>query len=122
MPDGDAPRSLRPDFRKGGGLVPAIAQDAGSGEVLMVAYMNEESYDLTLSTGEVHYWSRSRTEIWHKGATSGNIQKVREIRLDCDLDAVLVKIEQVGGAACHTGKRSCFHYRNAGGDLYDVLP
>jgi phosphoribosyl-AMP cyclohydrolase len=121
MPDGDAPREMRPDFRKGGGLVPAIAQDAGTGDVLMVAYMNEESYDLTLSTGEVHYWSRSRSEIWHKGATSGNIQKVREIRLDCDLDAVLLKIDQIGGAACHTGKRSCFHYRNAGGDLYETL-
>ncbi|MDR1037080.1 MAG: phosphoribosyl-AMP cyclohydrolase [Deltaproteobacteria bacterium] len=122
MPDGDAPREMRPDFRKGGGLVPAIAQDAETGDVLMVAYMNEESYDLTLSTGEVHYWSRSRSEIWHKGATSGNIQKVREIRLDCDRDAVLVKIRQVGGAACHTGKRSCFHYLFAGGNTYETLP
>ncbi|MDR1039291.1 MAG: phosphoribosyl-AMP cyclohydrolase [Deltaproteobacteria bacterium] len=122
MPDGDAPREMRPDFRKGGGLIPAIAQDAGTGEILMLAFMNEESYDLTLSTGEVHYWSRSRSEIWHKGATSGHVQKVREIRLDCDTDAVLIKIEQVGGVACHTGKRSCFHYRNAGGDLYETLP
>ncbi|MDR3155142.1 MAG: phosphoribosyl-AMP cyclohydrolase [Deltaproteobacteria bacterium] len=122
MDDGDAPRELRPDFRKGGGLVPAVAQDDETGEVLMIAYMNEEAYDLTRSTGEVHYWSRSRSEIWHKGATSGNIQKVKGIYLDCDRDAVLVRIEQAGGAACHTGKRSCFHYRLREGDLYDTLP
>jgi phosphoribosyl-AMP cyclohydrolase len=121
MPAGEAPRAMRPDFMKGGGLVPAVAQDAVTGEVLMVAYMNEESYNRTLATGEVHYWSRSRSELWHKGATSGHVQKVREILLDCDLDAVVVRIEQVGGAACHTGRRSCFHYRNAGGDSYELL-
>jgi phosphoribosyl-AMP cyclohydrolase len=112
---------MRPDFSKGGGLIPAVAQDAATGEILMLAYMNEESYDMTLATGEVHYWSRSRSELWHKGATSGHVQRVKEILLDCDQDAVVVKIEQAGGKACHTGRRSCFHYRNAGGDLYDVV-
>jgi phosphoribosyl-AMP cyclohydrolase len=120
--DGDGPRALRPDFTKGGGLVPAVAQDAATGEVLMLAYMNEESYDLTLSTGEVHYWSRSRSEIWHKGATSGHVQKVREVLLDCDLDAVVVKVDQAGGIACHTGRRSCFHNRYVGGGRYELVP
>lgn len=92
------------------GLIPAIAQDASSGEVLMVAWMNAESIAKTLETGEAHYWSRSRRELWHKGATSGNVQKVREIRTDCDKDVLLLKIEQAGGAACHTGYRSCFSW------------
>lgn len=96
------------DFEKQGGLVPAIAQDADSGEVLMVAYMNAESWRLTLQTGIVHYWSRSRNELWKKGETSGNLQEVCEIRIDCDRDAVLIKVNQIGGAACHTGYRSCF--------------
>ena len=87
-----------PDFSKG--LVPAIAQDAATGEVLMLAYMNEEAWKRTLETGEAHYWSRSRKELWHKGGTSGNVQKVLSIRLDCDSDTVLLKIEQIGGAAC----------------------
>jgi len=100
---------FRPDFDKAGGLVPAIAQDAATGEVLMLAYMNEEAFDATVATGEVHYYSRSRKELWHKGATSGNVQKVVAIRLDCDADAVLVKVDQVGGAACHTGRGSCFY-------------
>jgi phosphoribosyl-AMP cyclohydrolase len=99
---------LIPDFKKGGGLVPVIAQDADSGEVLMLAYMNQDAWDKTLATGEVHYFSRSRGKLWHKGGTSGHVQKVRAIRLDCDRDAVVVRIEQVGGAACHTGHRSCF--------------
>ena len=86
-----------PDFSKG--LVPAIAQDAATGEVLMLAYMNEEAWKRTLETGEAHYWSRSRKELWHKGGTSGNVQKVLSIRLDCDSDTVLLKIEQIGGAA-----------------------
>lgn len=102
---------IAPDFAKGGGLLPAVAQDAATGEILMMAYMNEEAFEATLRTGEVHYWSRSRQELWHKGGTSGHVQKVKEIRLDCDKDAILVKIEQIGGAACHTGHRSCFHYR-----------
>ena len=102
---------IEPDFDKAGGLVPAVAQDAVTGEILMLAYMNREAFAKTLETGEVHYWSRSRQELWHKGGgRSGRVQKVRELRLDCDLDAVLVKIEQVGGVSCHTGRRSCFHY------------
>jgi phosphoribosyl-AMP cyclohydrolase/phosphoribosyl-ATP pyrophosphohydrolase/phosphoribosyl-AMP cyclohydrolase len=90
------------------GLIPAIAQDAGDGTVLMVAWMNRESLERTLTTGEVHYWSRSRRELWHKGATSGHIQKLRRLFYDCDRDVLLLKIEQVGDIACHTGARSCF--------------
>ena len=89
-------------------LIPAIAQDAETGEVLMLAYMNQESLALTISTGRATYWSRSRNEIWEKGATSGHTQKVISIAIDCDGDALLLKVEQVG-AACHTGDRSCFH-------------
>ncbi len=92
------------------GLIPAIAQDAESGEVLMLAWMNREALERTVRTGEVHYWSRSRSELWHKGQTSGNVQRVREIRTDCDRDVILVRVEQVGGAACHTGRRSCFSW------------
>ena len=92
------------------GLIPTIAQDASTGEVLMVAWMNAEALQKTIETGEVHYWSRSRKKLWHKGEESGNVQKVREIRTDCDRDVLLLKIEQVGGAACHTGYRSCFSW------------
>ena len=91
------------------GLVPAIAQDYLDGTVLMMAWMNRESLQKTLDTGETWYWSRSRQELWHKGATSGHIQKVRSLRYDCDSDALLVTIEQIGDVACHTGERSCFH-------------
>jgi phosphoribosyl-AMP cyclohydrolase / phosphoribosyl-ATP pyrophosphohydrolase len=91
------------------GLVPAIAQDFLDGTVLMMAWMNQESLQKTLATGETWYWSRSRQQLWHKGATSGHIQKVRSLRYDCDSDALLVTIEQVGDIACHTGERSCFH-------------
>ncbi len=97
------------DFSKGSGLLPAIAQDYRSGKILMLAYINKASWERSLETGEVHYWSRSRKEIWHKGDTSGNIQKIREIYVDCDNDTVLFKVEQVGGAACHLGFESCFH-------------
>jgi len=90
------------------GLVPAIAQDAASKEVLMLAWMNRESLQLTLSSGDAHYWSRSRKQLWKKGETSGHIQHVKEIRLDCDGDTVLLLVEQVGGIACHTGRRRCF--------------
>ena len=100
-----------PNFAKGGGVVPAIVQDYQTGEVLMVAYMNEESYRRTLATGRATYFSRSRNRLWMKGEESGHIQIVREILLDCDEDAVLLKVEQVGGAACHTGYRSCFFRR-----------
>lgn len=91
------------------GLIAAIAQDARTQEVLMLAWMNAEAFEKTLRTGEAHYWSRSRGQLWHKGATSGNIQRVREIRIDCDQDAVLLLVEQVGEGACHTGRRSCFY-------------
>jgi phosphoribosyl-AMP cyclohydrolase len=90
------------------GLIPAIAQDYYDGTVLMMAWMNAESIVKTLATGEVHYWSRSRSQLWHKGATSGHIQKLKELFYDCDGDTILVKIEQVGDQACHTGARSCF--------------
>ncbi len=91
------------------GLVPAIVQDDLDGTVLMMAWMNRESLQKTLDTGETWFWSRSRAELWHKGATSGHIQKVRSLRYDCDSDALLVGVEQVGDIACHTGERSCFH-------------
>ena len=90
------------------GLVPAVAQDAASGEVLMLAWMNRESLARTVATGEAVYWSRSRASLWHKGETSGHFQKVVEIRIDCDADAIVLRVEQVGGIACHTGRRRCF--------------
>ena len=92
------------------GLIPAIVQDAETKEILMLAYMNQESVQLTLDKGEIVFWSRSRKELWHKGATSGNIQKVVEIKVDCDADTLLVLVNPAG-PACHTGERSCF-YRN----------
>jgi phosphoribosyl-AMP cyclohydrolase len=99
------------DFEKSGGLIPAVAQDAETGEVLMLAYINEESWEETLKSGCATYWSRSRNKLWKKGEESGNVQKIKEILVDCDNDAVVFKIEQVGGAACHTGYRSCFYTR-----------
>jgi phosphoribosyl-AMP cyclohydrolase len=90
------------------GLVPAVAQDALSGEVLMVAWMNRESLARTVDSGEAHYWSRSRKSLWRKGETSGHTQRVVEIRLDCDADTVLLRVESVAGIACHTGRRRCF--------------
>jgi phosphoribosyl-AMP cyclohydrolase len=110
---------LVPDFEKGGGLVTTIAQDVYDGTILMVAYMNAEAWAHTLATGTATYWSRSRNELWTKGEVSGKIQKVHEIRLDCDCDAILLKVEQVGGAACHTGHRSCF-YRVRRDDGFEV--
>jgi phosphoribosyl-AMP cyclohydrolase / phosphoribosyl-ATP pyrophosphohydrolase len=91
------------------GLVPAIVQDYLDGAVLMLAWMNQESLQKTLETGETWFWSRSRSELWHKGATSGHLQPVRSIRYDCDSDALLIGVEQIGNIACHTGERSCFH-------------
>jgi phosphoribosyl-AMP cyclohydrolase len=102
------------------GLVPAIAQDAQSGDVLMFAWMNRESLTLTARLGHAVYWSRSRGRLWHKGEESGHVQQVREIRIDCDKDVVLLKIEQIGGIACHTGRRSCFFNRLTGG-RWDVV-
>jgi len=93
------------------GLIPVIAQDAQTGEVLMFAWMNREALELTRETGQAVYWSRSRRKLWHKGEESGHFQKVVEIRMDCDADVILLKIEQVGGIACHTGRRSCFFRR-----------
>jgi phosphoribosyl-AMP cyclohydrolase len=90
------------------GLVPAVAQDAASGEVLMVAWMNRDSLERTVKSGEAHYWSRSRRALWRKGETSGHTQRVLEIRLDCDADTVLLRVESVAGIACHTGRRRCF--------------
>ena len=101
-----------PDFSKRGGLITAVAQDHASGEVLMVAYMNEQSFRETLKRGEVVYWSTSRNELWHKGETSGNTQRLVSLHVDCDGDAVVLRVEQRGGAACHTGRRSCFYRRH----------
>jgi phosphoribosyl-AMP cyclohydrolase len=105
------------DFSKTGGLLPAIAQEAGTGEVLMLAYMNQEAWETTLATGRATYFSRSRQELWVKGLTSGNVQMVKEIRIDCDSDAILLKVEQVGGAACHTGHKSCFFKQVENGSI-----
>jgi phosphoribosyl-AMP cyclohydrolase len=99
------------DFSKLGGLVPAVAQDYATGEVLMLGFMNRKAWEATLRTGRATYYSRSRKTLWVKGETSGKFQLVKEVRIDCDADAVVLKIEQVGGAACHTGHRSCFHKR-----------
>lgn len=96
------------DFKKQGGLVPAIAQEWETGEILMLAYMNEEAFEETLRTGKACYYSRSREKLWRKGEESGNVQVVKEIRMDCDSDTVVLKVEQIGGAACHTGHKSCF--------------
>lgn len=104
------------------GLVPAIAQDAATGEVLMFAWMNREALALTAETGHAVYWSRSRGRLWHKGEESGHTQKVLELRVDCDKDVVLLKIEQSGGIACHTGRRSCFFNRLDGAAWQDVEP
>jgi len=108
------------DFTKSGGLVTAIAQDDDTGEILMVAHMNPESFERTLETGEVHYWSRSRGELWHKGESSGHVQILKSLSIDCDGDAVLLRVEQRGGAACHTGRRSCFFRKSEGGEWVDV--
>ena len=99
------------------GLLPAIVQDHRTGEVLMLAYINELAWRKTLETGKAHYWSRSRRSLWLKGETSGHVQLVHDIFVDCDLDTVVFKVEQLGGAACHTGYRSCFHRRVAGDEL-----
>ena len=109
----------QPDFDKRGGLVTAIAQDADTGEILMVAYMNREAWEHTLRTATATYWSTSRNQLWIKGETSGHTQDVAEIRVDCDEDAVLLKVRQKGGAACHLGYRSCF-FRRADGDGWTV--
>jgi phosphoribosyl-AMP cyclohydrolase len=105
------------DFEKAGGLVPAIAQDADSGQVLMLAWMNREAFEETLRTGRACYFSRSRNRLWRKGEESGHVQDVREVLIDCDADTVLLKVKQIGGAACHEGYASCFFRKVEGKDL-----
>ena len=104
------------------GLVPAVAQDATSRAVLTLAWMNRDALQATADTGEAHYWSRSRGKLWRKGESSGHVQRVREVRLDCDHDAILLLVEQVGGIACHTGRERCFFRRLDGGAWRDVEP
>lgn len=104
------------------GLVPAIAQDAKSGRILMMAWMNRESLQLSAERGEAVYWSRSRNQLWHKGETSGHIQKLHEIRLDCDEDVIVLQVEQLGGIACHTGRESCFYRVLKDGEWKTVEP
>jgi phosphoribosyl-AMP cyclohydrolase len=99
------------DFQKAGGLVPAIAQDAATGEVLMLAWMNQEAFEETVRTHRAVYFSRSRGRLWRKGEESGNVQEVKEIYFDCDADTILLKVNQIGGAACHEGYKSCFFRR-----------
>jgi phosphoribosyl-AMP cyclohydrolase len=106
----------------GDGLVPAIAQDAESGRVLMMAWMNREALEQTAARGEAVYWSRSRSRLWHKGESSGHAQRVRSIRLDCDADVILLEVEQVGHIACHTGRPSCFFRRLEGGQWVETDP
>lgn len=108
------------DFEKSGGLVPAIAQDAATGQVLMLAWMNRESFDETVRTGRAVYWSRSRGKLWRKGEESGHVQEVREILIDCDADTILLKVNQIGGAACHEGYASCFFRKLDNGSLLTV--
>jgi phosphoribosyl-AMP cyclohydrolase len=105
------------DFVKAGGLVPAVAQDADTGEVLMLAWMNREAFDETVRTGRAVYFSRSRNKLWRKGEESGHVQEVCEVYVDCDADTVLLKVKQVGGAACHAGYKSCFYRRMSGSEL-----
>jgi phosphoribosyl-AMP cyclohydrolase len=108
------------NFDKMGGLVPAIVQDYETGNVLMLAFMNKDAWEATLASGEATYYSRSRQTLWIKGKTSGHTQIVKEIRVDCDDDTVLLKVEQIGGAACHTGHRSCF-FKKVEDDSVEVI-
>ncbi len=108
------------DFDKTGGLVPTIAQDAETGEVLMLAWMNREAYEETLRTGRACYFSRSRGRLWRKGEESGHVQEVRGVFVDCDADTILLKVHQIGGAACHEGYRSCFFRQVQGAQLQVV--
>jgi phosphoribosyl-AMP cyclohydrolase len=107
---------MKLNFAKLDGLLPAIIQDTESGEVLMLGFMNQEAWEKTLATGRVHYFSRTRQKLWCKGETSGHVQVVKEMYLDCDDDTVLIKVEQVGGATCHTGYRSCFYRKIVDGE------
>ncbi|WP_319417018.1 phosphoribosyl-AMP cyclohydrolase [Marispirochaeta aestuarii] len=120
MADRETTTHIDLDFSKGNGLVSAIAQDANSKEVLMCAFMNREAFETTLATGYAHYYSRSRDSLWKKGESSGHLQKIREIRVDCDQDCVLMLVEQTG-VACHTGRRSCFYRRAVNTEELDFL-
>jgi phosphoribosyl-AMP cyclohydrolase len=111
---------MEPDFEKMNGLVPVIVQDYLTKKVLMLAYLNKEAWELSLKTKEAHFFSRSRNCLWHKGDTSGHVQKIKEVLLDCDRDTVLFKVEQVGGACCHDGYASCF-YRALEGDEVKIV-
>ncbi len=111
---------MEPDFAKGNGLIPVVVQEADSGEVLMLAYMNAEAWKRTQETGKATFWSRSRNALWIKGESSGHFQLVREIRIDCDNDTILLKVQQLGGAACHTGHRSCFYRQVADGKVVTI--
>ena len=111
---------IEPDFAKGDGLVPAIVQDAETKEVLMMAYMNSESWKATLQTGKATYWSRSRQKLWLKGEESGHFQLIKDIFIDCDNDTILLQVKQLGEAACHTGYKSCFYRKLSGEDFVVV--
>jgi len=111
---------IEPNFAKGDGLIPAIVQDADTKEILMMAYMNRESWEATLHTGKATYWSRSRQKLWLKGESSGNVQIVKAVFIDCDEDTILLQVKQIGEAACHTGYRSCFYRKLSGGDFVVV--
>jgi phosphoribosyl-AMP cyclohydrolase len=105
------------NFKKMGGLIPAVVQEYKTGEVLMLAFMNQAAWEATLTTGKATYYSRTRQELWIKGKTSGNMQIVKEIRIDCDDDTVVLKVDQIGGAACHTGHKSCFYKKVEDGSI-----
>jgi len=108
------------NFNKSDGLVPAIVQDAETKDVLMLAYMNKASWEATVQTGKATFWSRSRQRLWLKGESSGHVQMIKNIYIDCDEDTILLQVEQLGGAACHTGYRSCFYRKLEGGDFVVV--
>ncbi len=111
---------IEPNFNKTDGLIPAIVQDAETKDVLMLAYMNRASWEATLQSGKATFWSRSRQKLWLKGESSGHVQIVKDIFIDCDEDTLLLQVEQLGGAACHTGHRSCFFRKRKGGDFVVV--
>ena len=111
---------IEPNFAKGDGLVPAIVQDAETKEVLMLAYMNRQSWDATLQTGKATYWSRSRQKLWLKGEESGHFQLIKAVFIDCDDDTILLQVKQLGEAACHTGYKSCFYRKLNGKDFVIV--
>lgn len=111
---------IEPNFNKTDGLIPAIVQDAETKDILMLAYMNRASWEATLQSGKATFWSRSRQKLWLKGESSGHVQIVKDIFIDCDEDTLLLQVEQLGGAACHTGHRSCFFRKREGGDFVVV--